>query len=121
MFLSVLSFAVSTEFSYRQTIAENENHSAANILNSFWGLFVCNTGIALDTIIFILGVRLAYGVYKIKTFTAIGRFFFDQLIQKWLLFILMTLLIYSFLAFTQQPLSKIWELNYGKDCPGYMW
>ena len=81
MFLSVLSFAVSTEFSYRQTIAENENHSAANILNSFWGLFVCNTEIALDTIIFILGVRLAYGVYKIKTFTAIGRFFFDQLIQ----------------------------------------
>ena len=116
-----MSFAVSTEFSYRQTIAENENHAAAAILNSFWGIFVCNTEITLDIIIFILGLKLAYGVSHIKRFKAIGRYFFDELIKKWLLLIILSLFIYSFMTFTQNPLSKVWELNFTQDCPNYMW
>ena len=71
---------------------------------------------------FVLGLRLAYGAYKIKTFRGIGRYFFDQLLKKWVLLILMSLLIYAFLTLlTNEPLSKIWSLNNGKDCPKYMW
>ena len=57
----------------------------------------------------------------IKSFKAIGRYFFDELIKKWLFLIILSLFIYSFMAFTQNPLSRVWELNYGQDCPNYMW
>lgn len=92
------------------------------MLNSFWGVLACNTEIALHTIVFILGLRLAYGMYKIDTFKGILRFYFDQLLKKWVLLVLMTFLIYSFVVtFTSEPLNKVWNLNNGADCPGYMW
>ena len=95
MFLAVLSYQVSIEFSYRQSISENQNDTAPQLLNSFGGVFICNTEIALQTIMFVLGLRLAYGAYRIKTFRGIGRYFFDQLLKKWILLILMSFLIYS--------------------------
>lgn len=71
---------------------------------------------------FVLGLRLAYGAYKIKTFTSIGRYFFDQLLKKWALLIIMSMLIYSSLSFfVSDPLSRIWNINNGQDCPNYMW
>lgn len=122
MFLFVLSYTVSLEFSYRQSISENQNDTAPELLNSFMGVTVCNVEIALHMIMFILGLRLAYGAYKIKTFRGIGRFFFDQLLKKWVLLILMSFFIYSALTIlTNEPLSKVWSLNNGQDCPSYMW
>lgn len=70
---------------------------------------------------FVLGMRLAYGMYKVSTFSGIGRYFFDELIRKWLNLILLSLVVYFCLYLTQQPLSMIWRLNYGEDCPQYMW
>ena len=98
MFISVFSYLVSTEFSYRQSISENQNDTAPALLNSFQGIFICNTEIALQTIMFVLGLRLAYGAYRIKTFRAIGRYFFDQLLKKWVLLLLMTLLLQALLV-----------------------
>lgn len=91
-------------------------------MNSFWGVLACNTEIALHTIMFILGLRLAYGIYKIDTLKGILRYYFDNVLRKWVLLVLMTLLVYAFIeAFTSDPLHKIWNLNNGIDCPGYMW
>lgn len=67
MFLSVLSFLISTEFSFKQTIASNPE-KAYDFLNSFLGVFVTNTEIAFSMIMFVLGMKLAYGVYKFSTF-----------------------------------------------------
>jgi hypothetical protein len=34
----------------------------------------------------------------------------------------MSLLVYSYIKmFTAEPLNKLWDLNNGQDCPGYMW
>lgn len=66
-------------------------------------------------------MQFAYGVYEVQTFKGLGRYFFDNLIKKWLFLVIISLFIYSFLSLTQEPLSKIWQLNYGQDCPGSMW
>lgn len=71
---------------------------------------------------FILGLRLAYGAYKLNSFHELMRFYFDNVLKKWALLILMTMLIYSFLTmFISQPLNKIWDLSNGQDCPSTMW
>lgn len=46
---------------------------------------------------FIFGLRLAYNAYKINTMKDIGRFLFDQVLKKWVLLILMTLFVYTYL------------------------
>lgn len=104
------------------SISENQETTALNIMNSFGGIFICNTEIVLHCIMFIFGLRLAYITYKINSFTQIPRFFFDQVLKKWVLLVLMTFFIYSFLTnFTDEPLNKVWNLNNGQDCPGVMW
>lgn len=109
------------EFSYRQNIAQNVGEIREE-LNSFWGIFICNVEISLQTIIFILGFRLACGLAKIRKFTKIGRLFFDELLRKWLNLILMSLLVYSFCTiFINKPLSLLWYQTNGKDCPNYIW
>ena len=72
-------------------------------------------------IMFILGMKLAYGVYKFTTFHEIGRFFFDQLLKKWVFLLLITISIYGFMSYTDKPISKYWDINYGADCPKTMW
>lgn len=71
---------------------------------------------------FVLGLRLAYGIYKINSLKEVLRYFFDQVLKKWVLLFLMTFLLYSFIVtFTGEPLNKVWNLNNGQDCPSYMW
>lgn len=83
---------------------------------------ICNVEIALQTVIFVLGFKLAYGMAKIRKFTKIGRIFFDLLLRKWLNLILISLLVYSFLNQTvSRPLSLLWSQTNGKDCPYYIW
>ncbi len=66
-FLAALSVLVSVEFSFKQTIASNPG-KAYDFFNSFLGIFVTNTELAFVLIMFILGMKLAYGVYKFVTF-----------------------------------------------------
>lgn len=71
---------------------------------------------------FIFGLRLAYNAYKINNMKDIGRFLFDQVLKKWVLLILMTLFVYTYLnVLTSQPLNKIWNMNNGQDCPSTIW
>jgi hypothetical protein len=71
---------------------------------------------------FVFGVRLAYTTYKITTIKKMLRFLFDQVLKKWFTLILITLLIYTSLeTFVKQPLSKLWDINNGKDCPTSLW
>lgn len=122
IFFATLSYLISLEFSYRQSISENQGKTAAQLLYSFGGIIGCNTEIALHTIMFIFGLRLAYGVYKITNVKGYLRYYFDQIIKKWLLLFLMSLLTYAYIiTLTDEPLDKIWKLNTGEDCPGYMW
>lgn len=80
-----------------------------------------NTDMAFSLIMFILGMRLAYGVYKFVTFHEIGRYFFDQLLKKWVFLLIITLGTYGMMYYTDAPLSKYWSINFGQDCPKYMW
>jgi hypothetical protein len=66
-------------------------------------------------------MKLAYGIYKFSTFHEIGRYFFDQLLKKWTFFLIITLSIYGIMSFTNEPLSKYWMINFGQDCPKYIW
>ena len=118
--LAVLGVTVSVEFSYRQQIAANYL-KAPELLQNAGGLFVCNTEIAFSVIIFVLGLKLAYGVYKIGSFREMGRYFFSQVLKKWLYLILMTMAIYGVLNTIDSPLRKVWQLNYGRDCPSKLW
>lgn len=122
MFFAVLSYLISVELSYRLSISENMKTTAQELLNSFFGVLTCNTEIALHTIVFVMGLRLAYSAYKIDTFKALLRFYFDQAIKRWVVLFLMTLLIYSFvIVFTSEPLNTVWKINVGGDCPGYIY
>ena len=80
-----------------------------------------NIEITFSVIMFILGMKLSYGVYKFVTFHEIGRFFFDHLLKKWTFFFLITTIIYGIMSYTDQPLSKYWQTNFGQDCPAYIW
>lgn len=121
LFLAVVSYSVSVEYSFRQNIAQNTSQ-LYQILDSYWGVFICNTEIALQTIIFIQGFRLAYGMAQIKKIRNIGRSFFDIIFRKWLILILMSLLVYSFSSYLiSQPLSLLWNFKNGKDCSNYIW
>ncbi len=70
---------------------------------------------------FIFGMKLAYGVYKFTSFHEIGRYFFDQLLKKWVFFFIISISIYGVMSYTDEPLSKYWMINFGQDCPKYMW
>lgn len=121
LFLAVISFSVSVQYSFRQNISQNTSQ-LYQILDSYWGVLICNTQIALQTIIFIQGFRLAYGMSEIKKIRNIGRSFFDIIFRKWLILILMSLLVYSFSSyFISQPLSELWNFKNGKDCSNYIW
>lgn len=121
LFLAVVSYGVGVQFSYRQNIAQNVGEIWGE-LDSAWGVFVCNVQISLQTIIFILGFKLASGVSKLKKYTKIGRFFFDELFRKWLNLILISLLVYSFCTkLINKPLSLLWFQNNGQDCSNYIW
>jgi hypothetical protein len=72
-------------------------------------------------IMFIFGMKLAYGVYKFTTFQEVGRYFFDQLLKKWVFFFIVSLSIYGVMSYTDEPLSKYWMINFAQDCPKYMW
>lgn len=71
---------------------------------------------------FVLGLRFAYGIYKANSLKQIFRFYFDQLLKKWALLLLMSLFVYAWMeSFVDQPLHRLWNINYGRDCPAYMW
>lgn len=72
-------------------------------------------------LVYILGLKLAYSVYKQRSFHQMGRFFFDELLNKWVLLVLLTMFVYGIMGLIDQPLSKIWSINYGQDCPTVMW
>lgn len=92
------------------------------MLNSFLGIFITNTEIAFSFILFIIGMKLAYGIYKFTTFHEIGRYFFDQLLKKWIFFVIVSLATYGLLTWmTDRPLSKFMDINFMQDCPAYMW
>lgn len=96
--------------------------TAASLLNTFGGVLICNSEVYLSVIMFVLGLRFAYGIYKANSLKQIFRFYFDQLLKKWALLFLMSLFVYSWMeSFTDQPLHRLWNINYGQDCPGYMW
>jgi hypothetical protein len=69
----------------------------------------------------ILGIKLSYAVYKLTSFHQIGRFFFDQLLKKWVILILFSMTVYIIMAMIDDPLSRVWKNNYGQDCPSVMW
>lgn len=75
-FLAAFSVIAGKEFSLRQTIAANEAKSL-RWFNSFGGVMFCNLEIAFNVIMFALGLKLAYSLYKLSSFHEIGRFFFD--------------------------------------------
>jgi hypothetical protein len=99
LFLAALSALITTEFSYKQTISSNPTKSY-EFFNSFLGIFVCNVEVAFSVIMFILGMKLAYGAYKFTNFHEVGRFFFDHLLKKWTFLLIITLSIYGFMSYT---------------------
>lgn len=60
----------------------------------------CNLEIAFNVIMFALGLKLAYSLYKLSSFHEIGRFFFDELLTKWATLVLVTMAAYFLLCFT---------------------
>lgn len=99
LFLAALSVTVSTEFSYRQTIAANQV-KAMKWFNSFGGVLFCNIEIAYSVVVFVLGTKLAFSLFKLNSFHEIGRFFFDQLLVKWAVLLLTSMAAYSLLTLT---------------------
>lgn len=120
LFLATLSILFSTEFSYRQTIAANEIKSM-KWFDSFGGVLFCNIEIAFSVIVFILGAKLAHSLFKLNSFHEIGRYFFDQLLMKWLILVLTSMAAYVFLSMTDQPLNQLWKSKFGADCPSVMY
>lgn len=45
-----------------------------------------------------MGLKLAYGVYKITEFKEMGRYFFDQVLKKWVYLSLISIFIYGALS-----------------------
>lgn len=89
--------------------------------DSFGGVLFCNIEIAFSVIMFVLGAKLAFSFYKLKSFHEIGRYFFDQLLMKWLGLILASMTAYILLSLIDEPLNQIWKNNYGADCPSVMY
>ncbi len=92
-----------------------------NWFNSLGGVLFCNIEIAFSVIMFVLGAKLAFSFYKLSNFHEIGRYFFDQLLMKWLGLILATMTAYILLSLTDEPLNQLWKNNYGADCPTVMY
>jgi hypothetical protein len=77
--------------------------------------------IAFSVVMFVLGIKFAQAVHKLGSFHQIGRFFFDQLIKKWAILFLTSMAAYLILSLTDDPLSSLWKMSYGKDCHSVMW
>lgn len=119
LFLAAFSVVFSTEFSYRQTIAANQV-SSLKWFNSLGGLLSCNIEIAFSVVVFVLGAKLAFSLYRLNSFHEIGRFFFDQLFTKWLTLLLASMAAYALLSLTDEPLNQLWKNNLGADCGATM-
>lgn len=72
-------------------------------------------------IVFVLGVKLAYSLFRLNSFHEIGRYFFDQLLMKWAILVLTSMAAYVFLSMTDEPLNQLWKNKYGADCPSIMY
>ena len=72
-------------------------------------------------IVFVLGSKLAYSLYRLSSFHEIGRFFFDQLLVKWSILVLTSMAAYVFLSLTDEPLNQLWKSKFGADCPSVMY
>lgn len=66
-------------------------------------------------------MKLAYSAYKQSTFQQMGRYFFDHLLKKWLFLLLATMSVYIISSAIDEPLSKMWSISNGVDCPAVMW
>lgn len=70
---------------------------------------------------FVLGAKLAHSLFRLNSFHEIGRYFFDQLLTKWLVLVLTSMAAYLLLSLTDEPLNQIWKNKYGADCPAVMY
>jgi hypothetical protein len=68
--------------------------------NSLGGVLFGNIEIAFSVIVFVLGVKLAYSLYRLSSFHEIGRYFFDQLLMKWAALVLTSMAAYIMLSLT---------------------
>ena len=59
--------------------------------------------------------------FKLSTFHEIGRFFFDQLLVKWVVLLLTSMGAYALLTLTDEPLDQVWQKSYGADCSSVMY
>lgn len=115
IFLAAFSLLFSMECSYRQTIAANEP-KALKWFNSFAGVVFCNVELAFSVIIFVLGAKLALSVFKLGSFRELGRYFFDELLTKWAVLVLVSMVAYFFLSLTDEPLNQLWRASSAADC-----
>ena len=84
-------------------------------------MLFCNIEIAFNVIVFVLGVKLAFSLFKLSSFHEIGRYFFDQLLMKWAILVLTSMAAYVFLSMTDEPLNQLWKNKFGADCPAVMY
>lgn len=68
--------------------------------DSLGGVLFCNIEIAFNVIVFVLGAKLAYSLFRLSSFHEIGRYFFDQLLIKWAILVLTSMAAYVFLSLT---------------------
>jgi hypothetical protein len=120
LFLSVLSLIFSMECSFRQTIAANEP-KALRWFNSFGGVLFCNVELAFSVVIFVFGAKLAYSLFKLNSFHEIGRYFFDELLVKWAVLLLVSMTAYFFMSLTDEPLNALWKASTTADCPSVIY
>lgn len=116
----MLSLLFSVECSFRQSIAANEP-KALRWFNSFGGVLFCNVELAFSVIIFVLGAKLAYSLFKLNSFHEIGRYFFDELLTKWAVLVLVSMTAYFFLCLTDEPLNQLWKASATADCPSVIY
>lgn len=115
IFLAALSLLFSMECSFRQTIAANEP-KALRWFNSFAGVMFCNVELTFSIIIFVLGAKLALSVFKLGSFRELGRYFFDELLTKWAVLVLVSMVAYFFFSLTDEPLNQLWRASSAADC-----
>lgn len=120
LFLAVLSLLFSMECSFRQTIAANEP-KALRWFDSFAGVLFCNVELGFSIVIFVLGAKLAMSVFKLGSFRELGRYFFDELLTKWAVLVLVSMVAYFFFSLTDEPLDQLWRSSSAADCPSVIY
>jgi hypothetical protein len=115
LFLAVLSLLFSMECSFRQTIAANEP-KALRWFNSFAGVLFCNVELVFSVVVFVLGTKLAGAVFKLGSFRELGRYFFDELLTKWAVLVLVSMAAYFCFSLTDEPLNQLWRSSSFADC-----